>query len=72
MIKVKTIGTPIFISINKDKRMQIPGQKWFPLLKRFPPPSRAKRGEVKKTRRALARRVARAMTREARHVNSFN
>jgi len=26
----------------------------------------------KKTRRALARRVARAMTREARHVNSFN
>ena len=28
--------------------------------------------EIKKTRRALARRVARAMTREARHVNSFN
>jgi len=28
--------------------MQIPGWKWFPLLKGFPPPSRAKRGEVKR------------------------
>ena len=52
--------------------MQIPGWKWFPLLKGFPPtePSEARRG--KKTQRPLGRRVARAMTREARHVNSFN
>jgi len=48
--------------------MQIPGQKWFPLLK-GETPSRAKRGEAKRTQRALARQVARAMTRAARHVN---
>jgi len=53
--------------------MQIPGWKWFPLLKGFPPtePSEARRGK-EKTQRPLGRRVARAMTREARHVNSFN
>jgi len=28
--------------------MQIPGWKWFPLLKGFPPPSRAKRGEAQR------------------------
>ena len=35
---------------------------------------RAERSEARQreTRRALARRVARAMTREARHDNSFN
>ena len=48
-------------------RVQIPGWKWFPLWG-TPEPSAARRGK-KKTRRALARRVARAMTREARHVN---
>ncbi len=31
--------------------MQIPGLEWFPLLKGKPPPSRAKRGEVRVARR---------------------
>jgi len=41
--------------------MQIPGQKWFPLLKGFPPPSRAQRGEAQRAaRRAAARNFLRA------------
>ena len=53
--------------------MQIPGQKWFPLLKGFPPaePSAARRGK-EKTQRALARRVARAMTLASRRVMSIH
>ena len=31
--------------------VQIPGWKWFPLLKGETPPSRAKRGEVRAARR---------------------
>jgi len=47
--------------------MQIPGWKWFPLLKGFPPPSRAKRGEAQRaTRREAARKI---LKKEKKKIN---